>query len=80
MNDINQMIEGIIALHDGGGNPSQIMRTMYGKNPNINQMATQYKNMTQGRNTTEVLLQLAKQSGVSEQNLQGLARILGAKK
>lgn len=80
MNDINQMIEGIIALHDGGGNPSKIMQTMYGKNPNINQMANQYKNMTQGRNTTEVLLQLAKQNGVSEKNLQGLARILGAKK
>lgn len=78
--DINQTIERIIALHDSGGDPNKMMQSMYGNTPNISQMATQYKNMTQGRSTNEVLLQLAKQNGVSEKNIEGLTRILGGKK
>lgn len=78
--DINQTIESIIALHDSGGNPSQMMQMMINRNPNISQMGNQYQTAIKGKNTTDVLLQLAKQGGVSEQNLQGLARILGAKK
>lgn len=78
--DLNQMVERIIALYDSGGDPNKMMQQMYQRNPNVNQMATQYKNMSQGRSNTEVLMQLAKQGGLSEQNLQGLARILGVKK
>ena len=77
--DLNQMIERIIWLHDNGGNPQQMMQQMMQRNMPINQMATQFNNMKQGRSNTEVLMQLAKQNGVSEKNLQGLARILGAK-
>lgn len=77
--DLNKTIEQIIALHDTGGNPQQIMQLMFGNNPNLNQMAMQYKNMTQGRNPKDAILQLAKQGGISEQNLKGLARILGVK-
>lgn len=78
--DINQTFERIIALYDSGGDPNKMMQTMYGQNPNLNQMATQYRNMTQGRNTTEVLLQLAKQNGLSDKNIEGLKRILNSKK
>lgn len=77
--DINQTIERIIALYNSGGNPNQIMQTMISKHPNINQMGTQLQNMANGRNMSEFLLQLAKQNGVSEQNIRGLAQILGAK-
>ena len=77
--DINQTIERIIALYNSGGNPNQMMQTMISKNPNITQMGTQLQNMAQGRNMSEFLLQLAKQNGVSEQNIRGLAQILGAK-
>lgn len=77
--DLNQLIEQIIALHDRGGNPNQMFQQMVLGNNNINQMATQFQNMKQGRSNTEVLMQLARQGGVSEKNLQGLARILGAK-
>lgn len=77
--DLNQLIEQIIALHDRGGNPNQMFQQMVMGNNNINQMATQFQNMKQGRSNTEVLMQLARQGGVSEKNLQGLARILGAK-
>ena len=76
--DINRLIEQIIELHDKGGNPNQMMQQMVMGN-NINQMATQFNNMRQGMNNTQFIIQLAKQNGVTEKNLQGLARILGAK-
>ena len=79
MNDLNAQIERIIALHDSGGDPNKVMQTMFQKHPNVSQLGTQYQNMAQGRKPTEVLLQLAKQGGVSEQNIQALARILGVK-
>lgn len=77
--DLNQTIEQIIALYDKGGNPQQIMQQMMGRGTPIGQMQNQLKNMAQGRTPTEFILQIAKQNGVSEHNLQGIARILGAK-
>lgn len=77
--DINQRIEQIIRFYDSGGNPQQIMQNMFQQNPQINQVQTQMRNMAQGRSPKDFILQMAKQNGVSEQNLQGLARILGAK-
>ena len=78
--NLNAIIERIVALHDSGGNPQQMMQQIMQRNMPINQMATQYNNMKQGRTDAQTLMQLAKQSGaVSEQNLQALARILGVK-
>ena len=79
MNDLNKQIEQIIALHDSGGDTNKVMQAMFQRTPAMNQLGTQYQNMAQGRNPKEFLLQLAKQGGVSEQNIQGLARILGVK-
>ena len=78
-NDINQTIENIIALYERGGNPQQIMQNMMNKNSQIGQFQTQLQNMAQGRTPQEFLMQLARQNGVSEKNLQGLSRILGGK-
>lgn len=77
--DINQTLERIIALYNSGGNPQQVMQQIMQKNSQVGQMQTQLQNMAQGRNPTEFILQLAKQNGASEQNLQGLARILNAR-
>ena len=77
--DINQRIERIIALYNSGGNPQQIMQNMMQQNPQMSQMQTQMQNMAQGRSPKEFILQMAKQNGVSEKNIEGLARILGAK-
>ncbi len=78
-NDINQTIENIIALYERGGNPQQIMQNMMNKNSQIGQFQTQLQNMAQGRTPQEFLMQLARQNGVSEKNLQGLSRILGGR-
>ena len=78
-NNINQSIENIIALYERGGNPQQVMQTMMQRNSQIGQMQNQLQNMAQGRSPKEFLLQLARQNGVSEKNLQGLSRILGGR-
>lgn len=78
--DINSTIQNIIALYNSGGNPQQIMQQMMQRTPQINQMQTQLQNMAQGRSPQEFLIQLARQNGVSEENIQGLSRILGGRK
>lgn len=80
MNDLNAIIERIIAMYDSGGNPQQIMQNMMQQGTPIGQMQSQMQNMAQGRSPMEFIMQIARQNGVSEQNLQGIARILGAKK
>lgn len=77
--DINQTIERLVALHDGGGNPSQMMQSMFSNNYQVGQMKTQLQNMAQGRSPKDFILQLAQQYGASEQNLQNLSRILSGK-
>ena len=80
MQDINSTIKNIIALYDSGGNPQQIMQGMMQRTPQMNQIQTQLQNMAQGRSPQEFLIQLARQNGVSEDNIQGLSRILGGRK
>lgn len=80
MNDLNAVIERIIAMYDSGGNPQQIMQNMMQQGTPIGQMQSQMQNMAQGRSPMEFILQIARQNGVSEQNLQGIARILSAKR
>lgn len=77
--DINQAVENIIALYERGGNPQQVMQTMMQRNSQMGHMQTQIQNMAQGRTPREFIMQIARQNGVSEKNLQGLTRILGGK-
>lgn len=77
--DINENIKRIIAMYDSGGNPQALMQNLMQQNPQFSQAQTQLQNMAQGRKPKDFLLQLAKQKGVSEENLQGLSRILGIK-
>lgn len=79
MNDINAVLSQIISIYDSGGNPQQLMGMLTQRNSNINQMKSQMQNMAQGRSPAEFIIQIARQYGANEQNLQGLARILGAK-
>ena len=76
---INDRILGIINLYNSGRNPQQLMQTLISRTPQVNAMLTQISNMAQGKSMPEFLLQLAKQNGVSDSNIQGIARILGAK-
>ena len=81
--ELNQRAEMIINLANQGMNPQAVMQQLWGKNMNYqNQMQTvqtQLTNMANGRPINEFLLQALKQSGLTEQNAQGLARLLGIK-
>lgn len=80
MSDLNTTLQQIISMYDNGGNPQQLMQNMVQQGTPIEQIKLQMQNMAQGRSPMEFIMQIAKQNGVSEQNLQGIARILGAKK
>lgn len=77
--DINQTIEQIIRFYDSGGNPQQVMQNIMRQGTPIGQVQTQMQNMAQGRSPKEFILQIAKQNGVSEQNLHQIERILKRK-
>lgn len=72
------MLEQIIQFHKSGRSPQELMGRFMPNN--LEQMKQRMQNMAQGRSPAEFILQLARQNGASEQNLQGLAQILGAKK
>lgn len=78
MGDINSMLEQIIQFHKTGRNPQELMQRFMPNN--LEQMKQKMQNMAQGRSPAEFIMQLARQNGASEQNLQGLAQILGARK
>jgi hypothetical protein len=77
MNDINSTLEQIIQFYNSGRKPQELMSRFMPNN--LEQMKQKMQNMAQGKSPAEFIMQLARQNGASEQNLQGLARILGVK-
>ena len=75
--ELNQRAEMIINMANQGMQPQAVMQQLLGRNANYqNQMQTvqtQLTNMANGRPMNEFLLQALKQSGLTEQNAQGLA-------
>lgn len=77
MNDINQTLQGIFAMKNAGRNPQQIMQMLIQKNPQVQQMLTTLQNMSQGKNPREFISQLARQNGVSLENIDQIMNIIG---
>ena len=73
--DINQTIQSILQMRNAGQNPQMIMQMILQRNPQYQQLLTQMQNMAQGRNPRDFIMQLAKQNGVSEQNMQALQQM-----
>ena len=74
-NDINAVISQIMALKKQGKNPQAVMQMLFNQNPQYQQMETQLKNMAGGRNMNEFVMQLARQNGVTEENLKGMQEL-----
>ena len=74
-NDINSVISQIMALKKQGKNPQAVMQMLFNQNPQYQQMATQLKNMAGGRNPQEFVMQMARQNGVSQENLQAMQEL-----
>ncbi len=73
--DVNQALQSIFQMKNAGRNPQQIMQMLIQRNPQYSQMLAQIRNMSQGRNAQEFVMQLARQNGVNEQNLQMLMQM-----
>ena len=78
MGDINSMLEQIIQFHKSGRNPQELMQRFMPNN--LEQVKQRMQNMAQGRSPAEFIMQIARQNGASEQNLQGLAQKLKKKR
>lgn len=74
---INDTIQGLLALKNAGRNPNQIMQILIQQNPQAQQMLTQLQNMAQGKDPRQFLSQLARQNGVSPQNISAIMQMLG---
>ena len=75
--DVNQALQSLFQMRNAGQNPRAIMQMLIQRNPQYSQMLTQIRNMSNGRNPQEFVMQLAKQNGVNEQNLAQLMQMFG---
>lgn len=76
-NDINERIKAIIALKNQGKDPNQLIQMIIQRNPQAKLAMQRLNNMSQGKSPREFLMQLARQNGVNEQNIQALSQMFG---
>lgn len=80
-NGINEALQSIINMANSGKSPNDVMNLLMQQNPNINQGITQLKNMAQGKNMKDFVLQLMKQNtGIDPVIFQNISKMLGGKK
>ena len=74
--DVNQALQSIFQMRNAGRNPQQIMQMLIQRNPQYQQQMAMLQNMAKGKSPKEFFAQLAKQNGVSEQNLQKILQMI----
>jgi uncharacterized protein YutE (UPF0331/DUF86 family) len=73
--DVNQALQNIIAMKNSGKNPQAIMQMLMQQNPQVAQMMTQFRNMSNGQNPRDFITQMARQQGLSEQNISAIQQM-----
>lgn len=73
--NINSNIQQIMALKNQGMTPQAVTQMLMQRNPNYQFAMQRLKNMSQGRDMKQFVLQLARQNGVSEENLQAISQL-----
>ena len=63
----------------GSNNPQQMFQNMLMQNPQMNSALSQIQNSTQGANPRDVAMQLARQRGMSEQEVMNMFHSLNRK-
>jgi hypothetical protein len=76
-NDINTRIQAIMSLKQQGKDPNQLMQMIIQRNPQVKLAMQRLNNMSQGKNPQEFIMQLARQNGVNEENIQALSQMFG---
>ena len=77
-NDINPRIQAIMQLKQKGLNPQSAMQMLMQRNPNYQIAMQQLQNMAQGRDMKSFVMQLARQNGVNQENLQAIQSLFGS--
>lgn len=78
-NDINSRIQAIMQLKQKGLTPQSAMQMLMQRNPNYQIAMQRLTNMAQGRDMKDFVMQLARQNGVNEENLQAMQNMFGKK-
>ena len=73
--DVNQALQNIIAMKNSGKNPQMILQMLMQQNPQVSQMMTQFRNMSNGKNPRDFITQMARQNGLSEQNISAIQQM-----
>jgi uncharacterized protein YutE (UPF0331/DUF86 family) len=73
--DVNQALQNLIAMKNSGKNPQAIMQMLMQQNPQVAQMMTQFRNMSNGQNPRDFITQMARQQGLSEQNISAIQQM-----
>ena len=74
-NNINEQISLVMSLKQQGYTPQQALAYLSRQNPHINEGIATLKNMANGKNPNEFFMQLARQNGVSAENIQALKQM-----
>lgn len=78
-NGLGKAVKSIINLAESGKDPNFYANLIIKQHPQLSQGMTQLKNMAQGRSMQEVVVQLLKQNGIPQSDIDYMARLLGAK-
>jgi hypothetical protein len=73
--NINSNIQQIMNLKRQGKSPQAVMQMLMQQNPQLQQTLTQMKNMANGRNPRDFIMQLAKQNGADDMSLQMISQM-----
>lgn len=74
-NNANAIISQIMALQQQGKTPQAVMQMLMQRNPNYQQAIQRLQNMAQGKNPQDFIMQLARQQGISQENLQAMQQL-----
>lgn len=77
---INNNIFQIINILKASGSPEQILQKMLNENPQARGFLEQIQNSTRGATPESVVMQLARQRGISESDIRQMAELLGYRK
>lgn len=78
-NGLGQVVKSIINLAESGKDPNFYTNMIMRQHPQLSQGMTQLQNMAQGRTMQDLLVQLLKQNGIPQSDIDYVARLLGAK-
>lgn len=73
--DVNQAWQNVFAMKKSGKNPQVILQMLIQQNPQVAQMITQFRNMSHGQTPRDFITQMARQQGLSEQNISEIQQI-----